>query len=128
MLRWQHILCILSPSKAGSLDSKCKEKEKFEWDSAPHSSNLCGYRNFISKKPWMDILGFYLKLFLPRYMPTFAFCNLGGVAGALAGEDWGKKVTEYLYLTYYNKGASCFHRCTMTYAYKIGNNLFSIFI
>lgn len=29
---------------------------------------------------------------------AFAFCDLGSVAGALAGEDWGKKVTEYLSL------------------------------
>ena len=31
-------------------------------------------------------------------VPAFAICDLGGVAGALAGEDWGKKVTKYLSL------------------------------
>lgn len=67
MFRWQHILCILSLSKADSLGSKCKEKEQLAWASARHSSKLCDYRNFISKKPWMDILVFCLKLFLPRY-------------------------------------------------------------
>ena len=29
---------------------------------------------------------------------SFAFCDLGSVAGAPSGEDWGKKVIEYLRL------------------------------
>ena len=29
---------------------------------------------------------------------AFAVCDLGSVAGALAGKDWGKKVIEYLSL------------------------------
>jgi len=33
-------------------------------------------------------------------VPAFAICDFNGVAGALASEDWGKKVTEHLSLTY----------------------------
>ena len=31
-------------------------------------------------------------------VPAFAICDLGGVAGALAGEDWRKKFFEHLRL------------------------------
>ena len=42
----------------------------------------------------------YNEQFFILPVPAFAFCNLGGLAGALAGEDWGKNVVEYLSLLY----------------------------
>lgn len=33
-------------------------------------------------------------------IPAFAFCDLGSVAREVTGEDWGKKVIEYLSLAY----------------------------
>ncbi|PKU42942.1 hypothetical protein llap_6762 [Limosa lapponica baueri] len=40
----------------------------------------------------------YRDQFLIFLVLAFAFCNLGGVVRALAGEDQGKKVIEYLSL------------------------------
>lgn len=40
------------------------------------------------------IISYSKQFFLP--VPAFAFCELWNLAGALAGEDGGKKVVEYL--------------------------------
>ena len=40
----------------------------------------------------------YSGRFFILLVPAFDFDDLGGVAGALPGEDWGKKVIEYLSL------------------------------
>ena len=42
-------------------------------------------------------------------VPAFTFCGLGGMAGAPAGEDWGKKVIDYLSLLHIlGDQVSCF--------------------
>lgn len=48
-----------------------------------------------SKEPnLLQSVGFFLPV------SAFAFCDSGSVAGELMGEDWGKKVIEYLSFTY----------------------------
>ena len=43
-----------------------------------------------------DLIFSYTGWFFILPVPAFAFCDLDGVAGALANEHWGKKVIEYL--------------------------------
>ena len=45
-----------------------------------------------------NLISFCSGRFFILPVPAFDVCDLGGVAGALASEDWGKKVIEYFNL------------------------------